>query len=180
MSTPSFPLLAKPALNQTIAIVQRYQAQAISSVNAQLAPIEEFHKGPRMRTAFPWMTVVYDGTQFREASQNTREQHLVVVVQLEVGNFDSELAQDQAIDYLRVLDAIFTYLAGPPPSFQDWESALPIVHETVPSELTVPWKRGTVKEIFAERHEQQIVTRSEESEPIMQVSMSLRFDLEEV
>ncbi len=173
-------LLAKPALNQCIAIMQKYQALAIAQVNPDLPPIYEFHKGPKYRTAFPWVTLAYEGTVFDESSQQTRKQALELVIQLEAGNFDSELAQDQAIDYLRVLDMIFTYMAGPLPNYNDWESALPIQHETVPGGITTPFTTGSVKEIFIEHEEQSLVLRDEIETPVIQVSLRLRFDLEEL
>lgn len=173
-------LLAKPALNQTIAVIQKYQAGVIAQINPALPPIYEFHKGPKFRTAFPWVTVAYEGTEFDESSQQTRKQELRLTLTLESGEFDSELAQDQAIDYLRVLDSILTYSAGPPPFWNNWETALPIVHETVPSGVTVPFAPGTVKEIFIEREEQSVVLKDEIETPIIQVSLQIRFDLEEV
>jgi len=170
-------LLAKPSLNQAIAIIQAYQAQAIANLGLSVTPIQEFHKGPKTRTAMPWLTVSYEGTAFTESSENTREQHLLLVLALETGNFDSELAQDNAIDYMRMLDYIFTVLSAP--DFTDWETALSIVHETVPGGVTTPWVTGTVKEIFIEREEQSLVVRDEFKKPIMQVSLHIRFDLEE-
>lgn len=173
-------LLAKPALNQCIAIMQKYSATAIAQVNPDLPPIYEYHKGPKWRTSFPWVTIAYEGTEFDEASEQTRSQKLEIVVTLESGNFDSELAQDQAIDYLRVLDMIFSNMAGPPPSYNDWESALPIQHETVPSGMTTPFTTGSVKEIFIEHEEQSLVLREEIETPVIQVSLRIRFDLEEL
>lgn len=173
-------LLAKPSLNQAIAIIQKYQGQAIAFVNPSLPVIQEFHKGPKYRTAFPWVTVAYEGTAFSESSQETREQHLQLVITLEAGNFDSEMAQDQAIDYLRMLDYIFSDLTGGGTNFTDWETALPIVHETVPGGTTKPWATGTVKEVFIETEEQSLVLRNEQELPVIQVSLRMRFDLEEI
>lgn len=180
-------ILAKPSLNQAIAIMQKYQQQSINSVNNTLPLVQEWHKGPKVRTAFPWVTVAYEGTAFTEASEATREQHLQLVVALEAGNYDSELAQDQAIDYMRMLDFIFTVLSpsqgvpGPPssPNFVDWETALPITHESVPAGITVPWKQGTVKQVFIEREEQSVVLREGMELPAIEVSLHLRLDLEE-
>jgi hypothetical protein len=171
--------LAKPSLNQCIAIIQKYQAAAISALastfTSQVTPIVEFHKGPKMRTAPLWLTLSYEGTVFTEASQNTREQHLLLIIRLETGNYDSELAQDQAIDYLRMLDYIFNDLS----TFADWETALPIQHESVPSGETTPWRVGTVKEMFIEREEQSVVFREEIEMPSMEVTLHIRLDLEE-
>jgi len=183
----NYPALAKPGLNQIIAVIQKYQQTVISAINADreaggeqpLQPIQEFHKGPKVRTAYPWLTVAYEGTAFTESSEQTTEQHLMFVVQLEAGDFDSEYAQDAAIDYMRALHAIFAKVAGPPPSFSDWESQLPIQHETVPSNVTAPWPVGTVKQIFVEREEQMLVRREGADKPAVEVSLTLRFDLEE-
>ncbi len=174
------PQLAKPALNQLIAVIQKYQAAMIAEINPALPMIEEFHKGPKYRTAFPWVTLAYEGTAFDESSEQTRKQQILIVLTLESGQFDSELAQDQAIDYLRVLDSIITYSAGPSPFWTDWETALPIVHETVPSGVTVPFTAGSVKEIFIEHEEQSLVLKDEIETPVIQVSLQIRFDLEEV
>ena len=180
-------LLAKPGLNQIIAIIQAYQATAIAAVNPSLPTIREFHKGPKYwTTPFPWLTVAYEGTVFEEEAELTRRQRIQYVVALESGQFDSELAQDQAIDYLRVLDYIFTDLAGPPPNYVDWITSLPITQETVPpippavTGMTTPWDVGTVKEIFIEREEQSVVLRQEIEQPIIEVRLEIRVDLEEV
>src|ERR1019366_9717775 len=53
----------KPLVNQLIAIIQRDQAAALTVVNAAramdgnqpLGPIAEFHKGPGVRTGWPWL-----------------------------------------------------------------------------------------------------------------------------
>lgn len=173
-------LLAKPCLNQLIAVIQKYQASVIAEINPALPQIEEFHKGPKFRTAFPWVTVAYEGTVFDESSEQTRKQQIVVTLTLEAGEFDSELAQDQAIDYLRVLDHIISGVAGPPPAWTDWETSLPIVHETVPSGATVPFTTGSVKEIFIEHEDQSLVLKDEIETPVIQVSLQIRFDLEEL
>lgn len=170
-------LLAKPGLNQSIAIIQKYQARAIDAVNDVLPQIQEFHKGPKARTGFPWLTIAWDGTHFVEASQQSVEQSMQMTLTLEVGNFDSELAQDQAIDYALVLYNVFNVYSAP--SFVDWETALPIKHETVPGGQTTPWKQGTVKEMFVETAEQSLVYRDEMETPIIQVSLRMRLDLEE-
>ena len=176
----SVALLAKPALNQSIAVIQKYQGAAIAAINPNLTPIQEFHKGPKWRTAFPWMTFAYGGTEFSENSQQTRQQSISTVITLEASNFDSEYAQDNAIDYLRVIDHILTNMAGYDSAYMDWITPLAIVQETVPSGITTPWAQGTVKEIFVERHEQSLVLREEQETPVIQVSLHVRFDLEEL
>jgi len=176
MANPTPNLFARPALDQTIAIVQRYQAAAIAAVNPKLDQIDEFHKGPKMRTAYPWLTVSYEGTLLPETSQQSIEQHLVLIVGLETGDFDSETGQETAIDYLRMLDYVFRKLAA----FSDWETALPIVNDSVPSAITTPWPTGTVKQVFIERHEQSILPAGEKRDsPALKVTLHLRFDLEE-
>jgi hypothetical protein len=172
--------LAKPALNQLIAIIQRYQGAAIAAINPDLTPIQEFHKGPKWRTAFPWVTVAYDGTTFEESSEQTRLQHISVTLTLEADNFDTEFAQDKAIDYMRVLDQIVMSMAGPPPSYVDWETALPIQQETVPSGTTVPFNSGSVKEVFIEHESQSLVLKEDSETPVIQVSLHMRFDVEEI
>src|SRR5713226_3759162 len=104
--TPAYSaLFAKPLLNQLIAIIQRDQVAAIAIVNPSLSPINEFHKGPGLRTAFPWLTLAVDGVSFdREAQTFTRHQTARVSLALDVGQFDQELAQDNAQDYARVVD----------------------------------------------------------------------------
>jgi hypothetical protein len=171
--------LAAPLLNQLIAVTQRYQGAAIAAINPALDPIQEFHKGPKLRTAFPWMTFAYGGTAFEETSEQTRFQRMLATVTLESSNFDEEFAQDQAIDYMRVLDLIYMSMAGPPPFYQDWESPLPIQQETVPSGITVPFTQGSVKEVFIEHAEQSLVLESESEVPVIQVSLQMRFDVEE-
>ena len=171
--------LAAPLLNQLVAVIQKYQGAAIAAINPNLQAIQEFHKGPKLRTAFPWATFAYEGTAFEETSEQTRLQHMLAVVQLESSNFDEEYAQEQAIDYMRVLDLIIMSMAGPPPFYQDWETTLPIQQETVPSGITTPFDQGSVKEVFIEREEQSIVLESESEVPVIQVSLHIRFDVEE-
>ena len=177
MANPA--MFAKPCLNQTIAVIQKYQGAAIAAVNPALSAIQEFHKGPKWRTAFPWMTFAYHDTTFHESSQQTQSQSVFIVITLESSNFDEEYAQDQAIDYMRVLYHIMTVMAGPAPFYTDWESALPIQQETVPGGITTPWEQGTVKEVFVESGTQSLVLREETETPVIQVSLTIRFDLEE-
>src|SRR2546422_10412127 len=89
-------LFAKPLLNQLIAIIQRDQAAAIAIVNSSLQTINEFHKGPGMRTAYPWLTLAVDGIQFVEDEWHPRREHARVSLALDVGQFDQEFAQDNA------------------------------------------------------------------------------------
>src|SRR5579863_7721981 len=95
--TPAYnALFAKPLLNQLIAIIQRDQAAALAIVNASLAPITEFHKGPGARTAFPWLLLTANSTQFETQAVGTRHSTARVALALDVGQFDQEMAQDNA------------------------------------------------------------------------------------
>jgi hypothetical protein len=175
--TPAYPnsLFAKPLVNQCIAIIQRDQAAAISIVNPQLAPIAEFHKGPGLRTAFPWLLAAVDGVTFAdETHPYTRTQQAQLSLVLDVGQFDQEVAQDNAQDYARVLDMILTTA-----STADWVSSLPITHETVPSGMTGPGALGSVKEVFVASHHYSQVTAQEIQAPVLRVTLALRFRLEE-
>jgi hypothetical protein len=174
------PMLAKPGLNQLIAIIQLYQAQAIAAVNPDLPIIYEFHKGPKMRTAFPWLTLGFDGITFGEASQGTRSQMQSFELILDSGNYDSEYAQDQAIDYMRVLDQIIMSMSQQNKFLTDWETALPIQQETVPSGITIPYTQGSVKEVFIEHESQSAVDAPDQEVPIMQIMMRIRIDVEEI
>lgn len=129
--------LAKPLLNQIVAFVQRDQLATIAAVNSALLPITEFHKGPRTFTAMPWMILGYRDTTFDETSEQSQHQLAVIDIVLDVGQYDGELAQDMAMDYLIVLDAILRN-AGPPPSYIDWMTPLPVTLESVQSNNGVP------------------------------------------
>src|SRR5947209_6267366 len=113
-------LFAKPLLNQLIAIIQRDQAAAIAIVNGSLQTINEFHKGPGMRTAYPWLTLAVDGMSFdRAAHPQTRHEFARVSLALDVGQFDQEFAQDNAQDYARMLDVAITSAPS-----SDWTAPL--------------------------------------------------------
>jgi hypothetical protein len=177
MYTAAYPnaLFAKPLLNQIIAIVQRDQGAAISVVNPNLQPISEFHKGPGMRTAFPWLQLTTDGIAFDEDEHPfTRSQEVHISAALDVGQFDQELAQDNAQDYGRLLDMIVTSASN-----ADWVSPLPIVHETVPSGTTSPGMPGSVKVVFVESHRYSLATAQEIQSPVLRVTLAVRFRLEE-
>ncbi len=174
--TPAYnALFAKPLLNQLIAIIQRDQAAAIAIVNPALSPINEFHKGPGFRTAFPWLTLAVDGVAFdQEAQTFTRHQSARVSLALDTGQFDQELAQDNAQDYARVVDIIAT--TAP---LSDFSVPLAITHETVPGGTTTPGASGTVKEVFVESHRYGLVTAQQIEIPVLRVTLSLLFELEE-
>lgn len=162
-------------MNQLIAIIQRDQASAIAIVNAALAPINEFHKGPGLRMAPPWLTFAIDSLAFdQEAQLATRHQMIRSSLALDVGQFDQEITQDNAQDYARVLDIIVTSA-----SLTDWETSLPITHETVTSGLTTPPPLGSVKEVFIEAHRYSVVTLESRPTPMMRVTLPILFELEE-
>lgn len=173
MYTPAWnATFAKPLLNQCIAIIQRDQAAAISIVNPSLQPITEFHKGPGSRTAFPWLTLAADATSFTSGSPDTRQSKTSVTLSLEAGQFDQEIAQDNAQDYARVLDTVVTTASG-----ADWMVPLPIQHETVPSGITTPPAAGAVKDVFVESHRYSPVTLPGVQTPILRVTLTVLFEL---
>lgn len=165
---------AKPLLNQCIALIQRDQSSAIAIVNASLAPIGEFHKGPGLRTALPWLTLSLDGLEFSEDVLGTRQSRPRIALVLDSGQFDQEMAQDNAQDYARVLDMVVTTA-----SESDWETPLPITHETVPTGMTSPNAAGSVKEVFVASHRYGIATLDEIRTPVLRVTLNLDFVLEE-
>ncbi|HEV2178567.1 MAG TPA: hypothetical protein VGW33_15380 [Terriglobia bacterium] len=174
--TPAYnALFAKPLLNQLIAIIQRDQASAIGIVNPQLAPINEFHKGSGLRTAFPWLTLAADNITFTEDVLGTRQSRSRVSLALDVGQFDQEMAEDNAQDYARVLDMVITTASA-----ADWETPLPITNETVPGGVTMPSASGSVKEVFVESHSYGVVNLQQIEIPVLRVTLALQFHLEEV
>lgn len=173
--TPAWnALFAKPLLNQCIALIQRDQASAIAIVNAALAPIGEFHKGPGLRTALPWLTVSLEGLELSEDVLGTRQSRPRIALVLDVGQFDQEMAQDNAQDYARVLDMVITTATE-----SDWESPLPITQETVPAGITSPNAAGSVKEVFVASHHYGVATLDEIRTPVLRVTLNLDFVLEE-
>jgi hypothetical protein len=163
---------SKPLLNQIIAIIQRDQASAIAAVNPALAPINEFHKGPGLRTAFPWLMLGVEGVAFDPNVDHARDSQVRISLALDVGQFDQEMAQDNAADYARVLDTIVTTASG-----SDWETTLPITHETEPSGMTAPPASGTVKRVFVESHLYGLVTAQQIEIPVLRVTLPLVFHL---
>jgi hypothetical protein len=167
-------LFAKPLLNQCIAIIQRDQASAIAIVNPSLAPIGQFHKGPGLRTALPWLTLSVESLQFAEDVLGTRQSRSRIALTLDVGQFDQEMAQDNAQDYAHVLDMVITTA-----SENDWETPLPILQETVPSGTTSPNAAGSLKEVFVASHRYGVATLDEVQTPVLRVTLNLDFVLEE-
>jgi hypothetical protein len=166
---------AKPLLNQLIAIIQRDQPAALAIVNSNLSPIREFHKGPGLRTAFPWLTVALDGLTFAPDPLGTRQYQARVLLVLDVGQFDQEMAQDAAQDYARVLDMIVTTA-----TLADFTTPLPVQQETLPGGVTVPPAPGTVKDVFIDSHAYSTVTFEEIGAPVLRVTLRVLFEMEEV
>jgi hypothetical protein len=178
---------AKPLVNQLIAIIQRDQAAALSVINAvrstdgnqPLAPLAEFHKGPGPRTGWPWLSLEIGPTNFdRDADKAIRHHELRINLALDAGQYDQEMAQEDAQDYARLLDMIITS-AGPWPSLGDWTTPLPIQHETVPSGITVPNAAGTVNDVFVESHLPGKVSVEGIDAPVMRITLTVLFELEE-
>lgn len=165
---------SKPLLNQAIAILQRDQTAAIAIVNPSLAPIAEFHKGPAPRTAFPWLTISAEQTDFDLSSPWTRAWRTTLTLTLDTGQFDQELAQDNAQDYARVIDMVITTATG-----ADWITPLAVVHETVPGGITIPPEAGSVKEVFIASHRYSVVTGSGTDTPVMRAAIAAVFRLQE-
>ena len=173
--TPAFnATFAKPLLNQLIAIIQRDQSAAIQVVNAQLAPINEFHKGAGVRTAFPWLNLAAESTKFDALAPDLRKSLARISLVLDVGQFDQDIAQDNGQDYARVLDMVIT--SAP---LSDYTAPLAIAHETVPSGTTLPPAPGSVKEVFVDSHEYGVVTLSEVQAPVLRATIQVLFYLEE-
>lgn len=161
-------VFAKPLVNQAMAIIQRDQKAAILLVNPLLAPINEFHKGPAARTAFPWLTLSPGQAEFDSSSPGTRSWSSALTFSLETSQYDSEMAQDNAQDYARVLDIVLTTA-----SCADWTTALPVVHETIPDGMTVPPAAGSVKNVFVKSHRYGQVTREGIDVPVMLAELTV-------
>lgn len=178
---------AKPLVNQLIAIIQRDQASALSVINAARAvdgnapldPISEFHKGPGTRTGWPWLYLEVGPTAFTSDSDKAvRHEEVRITLALDTGQYDQEMAQEDAQDYGRMLDMVITS-AGPWPSLGDWTSALAIQHETVPSGVTAPPAAGSVNDVFVESHVPSKVSLPGVDAPVMRISLTVMFELEE-
>jgi hypothetical protein len=174
--TPAWPnsQFAKPLLNQIIALIQRDQGSAIAIVSPALAPINELHKGPGLRTALPWLTLAVDSLTFAADVLGTRQSVSRIALTLDVGQYDQEMAQDNAQDYARMLDMVITSA-----SETDWETPLAISQETVPGGVTTPNASGSIKEVFVESHHYGVVTLDEIQSPVLRVTLNLEFTLEE-
>jgi hypothetical protein len=179
---------AKPLVNQLIAIIQRDQAAALAVVNAAraaagnqaLSPITEFHKGAASRTGWPWLYFEIGATNFNRGDDKaTRHQEVRINLVLDTGQFDLEMAQEDAQDYARLLDLIISS-AGPWPSLGDWTLSLPIQHETVSSGSTAPNGAGTVNDVFIESHVPGPAPTAGMDVPMMRITLSVLFELEEL
>jgi hypothetical protein len=179
---------AKPLVNQLIALIQRDQVSALAVINAAravqgnppLCPITEFHKGPWEARAWPWLYLGIGTTTFNRNSDKTvRESECRITLALDVGQYDQEMAQEDAQDYARLLDMVITS-AGPWPSLSDWTAALAIHHETVPYAVTTAPPAGTVNDVFVESHIPSQVSLHGGEAPIMRISLTVLFELEEV
>ena len=179
---------AKPLVNQIIAIIQRDQTAGLAVVNAAravdgnqpLCAISEFHKGPGARMGWPWLYLEIGPCNFVRGDDKTTRHHEVrISLALDTGHYDQEMAQEDAQDYARLLDLIVTS-AGPWPSLGDWTSSLPIQHESVPSGVTAPNAAGTVTDVFVESHVPAKVSVPEIEGPIMRVTVTVLFELEEI
>jgi hypothetical protein len=186
--TPAYNAqFAKPLVNQLIALIQRDQAAAIEVINTARAadgndpldPIAEFHKGPGPRTGWPWLYLEIGPTTFdRNAGKTTRHHEVRILLMLDTGRYDQEMVQEDAQDYARLLDMIITS-AGPWPSLTDWTTSLPIQHETMQSGATVPNAAGTVNDVFVESHVPSKVSVPEIDVPVMRITLTVVFELEE-
>ena len=110
--------------------------------------------------------------------KGTRHHEVRIKLALDTGQYDQEMAQEDAQDYARLLDMIITS-AGPWPALSDWTTALAIQHETVPSGTTVPNAAGTVNDVFVESHIPGQVSVPEVDVPVMRVTLTVLFELEE-
>jgi hypothetical protein len=178
---------AKPLVNQLIAIIQRDQTAALSVINAAravdgnqpLSPIAEFHKGPAPRTGWPWLTLDIGPANFERGDDKATRHHQVrISLALDTGQYDQEMAQEDAQDYARLLDMVITS-AGPWPALSDWTTSLPIQHDTVPSGTTVTNAAGTVNDVFVESHVPGQVTAPGIDVPVMRITLAVLFELEE-
>jgi len=178
---------AKPLVNQIIAIIQRDQAAALAVINAARAvdgnaplnPVAEFHKGPGSRSGWPWLTLEVGPTNFRrEDDKTTRHGEVRINLTLDTGQYDQEMAQEDAQDYARLLDMIVTS-AGPWPSLRDWTTPLPIQHESLPRSTTAPNAAGSVSDVFVESHVPARVSVPEVEGPVMRITLTVLFELEE-
>ncbi|HEX5484228.1 MAG TPA: hypothetical protein VFZ08_16545, partial [Terriglobia bacterium] len=125
-------------------------------------------------TAYPWLMLTVERVAFDIGSPSTRSWSARLSLVLDAGQFDQEMAQDNAQDYARSLDMILTTAAG-----SDWMTPLPIAHETVPAGVTSPPAAGTVKSVFVEAHRYGLVSKPGLEIPVMRVTIDVVFELQE-
>lgn len=176
--TPAFTAkFAKPLLIQALAIVQRDQASALALVNAALPAIGEFHFGRGARTALPWLTFLADGPSFIPNDDLYYREGIVrLQLAIDVGEFDQEIAQLNALDYVRALDIVVTS-AGPGKSLKDWTTPLPVAHEMVPSGTTSPNAAGQVKDVRVESHRYTLADVDGYENPIVRGTLTIAVHL---
>lgn len=163
----------KPLLNQLIAIIQRDQAAAISIVNPELAPIAYFSTGPATRTSLPWLTLAADSTVFDGEASGSRKSVTRISLALDVGQFDPQMALNNAQDYARMLDMVITSASA-----SDFETPLPIC-DPAGEGWTSPPAAGSVKDVFVESHNYSSVRLKEVEAPVICVTLNVQFVLEE-
>jgi hypothetical protein len=175
----------KAAINQMIAIIQRDQTDALAIINADraaagnddLEPIAEFHKGAAARTALPWLSFGAGVAPFDRESQQLRKADFTVSMVLDVGQFDQEMAQDNGIDYARMLDGIIGASWKQTPA--DWVTALPIDHESVPSNLTAPPAGLSYSWVFVAGIAPGVVTLDGYDKPVFRIVVPVLFSTED-
>jgi len=175
---------AAPLIDQLMAIIQRDQASALGIVNADraakgnqpLEPIKEFHKGPGARMAMPWLTFAAGPVAFdRDKSQQIRKGVVTISLVLDTGQFDQEMAQDNAHDYARMLDGLISTSwekSQGTDSTLDWKEplpALPIAHETRPQGVTAPPHGLSVDALWITDHTPGTVTAEGYDKPVYRV-----------
>ena len=169
----------KPLLNQVIAVIQRDQAAAIAVVNPHLEPLTEFHKGPVTPTVPLWMYLGLGNIRFDQESWETRHYLATLQLALYVAQVDPDQGQELIFDYGRMVDMVLTS-AGPPPSFADRTTALPIVWPPgAVGAVTTPPAAGSVKEVFVDSHEYGPVRMGESEMPLWRVMLNVLFEMEE-
>lgn len=166
----------KPLIEQVIAIIQRDQAAAVPLVNASLAQIAEFHKGPVTPVASPWMYLSGGAIEFDQASVDTRHYRARIQLALYNAHMDPELGQDLIFDYGRLLDMILT--TAPISDF-----TAPLSFTWPPGAAvgtTAPPAAGTVKEVFVEAHDYGLVRVEGIDAPLWRVVLTVLFEMEEI
>jgi len=131
--------LAKPLVNQLIAILQRDQQAALDIVNAarppgrELKPFAAFHKEVVTVQNWPALVLAPQEISFDANSDaDLRTQSLRFVCAMAITGADPEWLAEDALDYLRAVDMVLT--SAP---LGDFYAPLDINHRTVPDGQTV-------------------------------------------